>query len=206
MSLEGVSPGVEIGLSGEDEAVRHPNTKGPTLLRSGLRSRVAPAFTHSQAVVMQTFLPYADFLRSAQVLDDRRLGKQRVEAMQIIRALTRPSYGWQHHPAVLMWRGYEEALGSYAVTICSEWCQRGHADTCEAKILDDLEAAAIPVPPRGQKDLGNDGALPRWLGDDDLHLSHQSALLRKDPGRYGSAFAGVPDNLPYVWPVRQVAR
>ena len=32
---------------------------------------------------MQTFLPYADFQRSAQVLDYKRLGKQRVEALQI---------------------------------------------------------------------------------------------------------------------------
>ena len=32
---------------------------------------------------MQTFLPYADFKRSAESLDNKRLGKQRVEAMQI---------------------------------------------------------------------------------------------------------------------------
>ncbi|MDQ1681515.1 MAG: hypothetical protein QOH99_56, partial [Frankiaceae bacterium] len=35
---------------------------------------------------MQTFLPYADFGASARVLDDRRLGKQRVETLQILRA------------------------------------------------------------------------------------------------------------------------
>ena len=32
---------------------------------------------------MQTFLPYPDFWVSAKMLDDKRLGKQRVEAMQI---------------------------------------------------------------------------------------------------------------------------
>ena len=35
---------------------------------------------------MQTFLPHADFDRSAEVLDLRRLGKQRVEVIQIVRA------------------------------------------------------------------------------------------------------------------------
>ena len=36
---------------------------------------------------MQTFLPYADFERTAAVLDVRRLGKQRVEVLQICNAL-----------------------------------------------------------------------------------------------------------------------
>lgn len=37
---------------------------------------------------MQTFVPFPDFARSAAVLDDKRLGKQRVEVLQIVRALT----------------------------------------------------------------------------------------------------------------------
>jgi len=36
---------------------------------------------------MQTFLPYASFAKSAACLDNRRLGKQRVEAMQILKIL-----------------------------------------------------------------------------------------------------------------------
>jgi hypothetical protein len=47
---------------------------------------------------MQTFLPYADFERSARSLDPRRLGKQRVECIQVVRGLTVPGYGWRHHP------------------------------------------------------------------------------------------------------------
>ena len=43
---------------------------------------------------MQTFLPYADFAESARALDQKRLGKQRVEVIQIVRALTRETYGW----------------------------------------------------------------------------------------------------------------
>jgi hypothetical protein len=149
---------------------------------------------------VQTFLPHPDFARSAAALDDRRLGKQRVEAMQVIRALTRPTYGWQHHPAVVMWRGYEEALGRYALTICAEWSRRSFADTCAATIGQDLAAAGAPVPPRSQDELAAAGLLPPWLGDEAFHRSHRSALLRKDPGRYSNLFDDVPDDLPYVWP------
>lgn len=151
---------------------------------------------------MQTFLPLSDFRETARVLDTRRLGKQRVETLQIVRALTRPAYGWQRHPAVLMWRGYEEALGAYGVVICREWVGRGHADTCEVKILDDLVEAGVTVPPRSQHELELAAALPPWLGDEDLHRSHRSSLLRKEPEWYGRFFDDVPDDLPYVWPVR----
>ena len=44
---------------------------------------------------MQTFLPYPDFIASARVLDSKRLGKQRVEALQVLRGLIRPGYGWR---------------------------------------------------------------------------------------------------------------
>src|SRR3712207_7307101 len=37
------------------------------------------------------------------------------------------------------------------------------------------------------------------------HLSHRSALVRKDPARYRPLFPEVPDDLPYVWPVRSQA-
>jgi hypothetical protein len=154
---------------------------------------------------VQTFLPYPDFAASARALDDRRLGKQRVEAMQVLRALTKPVYGWKHHPAVLMWRGYEEALGTYAVEVCREWRRRGYADTCEAKILDDLAAAEVAVPPRDQATLARAGALPPWLGDERVHASHRAALLRKDPERYGVCFDDDPQQ-PYVWPVTKADR
>lgn len=149
---------------------------------------------------MQTFLPYASFAESARVLDDRRLGKQRVEALQILRALTREKYGWQHHPAVLMWRGHEEALASYGLTVCAEWVARGHGDTCAATIGADLVAAGLRAAPRSQEQLAAAGALPGWLGNDAVHASHRSALLRKNPEHYRMRFTDVPDDLPYVWP------
>ena len=151
---------------------------------------------------MQTFLPYPDFAASARVLDDRRLGKQRVEALQVVRALTRPTYGWKNHPAVLMWKGYEEALASYSVAICREWCRRGFADTCQTKVLTELAEAGVRIPPRTPSRLRRARALPPWLGDDAVHRSHRAALLRKNSAWYGRYF-DEPADLPYTWPVRK---
>jgi pyrimidine dimer DNA glycosylase len=136
------------------------------------------------------------------VLDRRRLGKQRVEALQVLRGLTTPGYGWRHHPAVLMWRGHEEALGAYGVAACRAWRALGFADTCEAKLLAELARVGVAAP-RPQQELARAGGLPPWLGDPALHRSHQSSLLRKDPAHYRQHFPGVPDDLPYVWPVRK---
>lgn len=153
---------------------------------------------------MQTFLPFPDFDDCAGVLDDRRLGKQRVEVLQVLRAITIPGYGWRHHPIVRMWRGYEEALAAYGVAICREWCRRGHADTCDAKIR--LEVAGLGISRvRGQAELARAGLLPQWLGDEALHRSHRSSLLRKDPEWYGPLFPDVPPDLEYVWPVERAA-
>ena len=62
--------------------------------------------------MVNTFLPFANFKKCAKVLDNKRLGKQRVEAKQIISILTdaTKTKGWRSHPAVLMWKGHAKAL------------------------------------------------------------------------------------------------
>lgn len=144
---------------------------------------------------MQTFLPFASFARSAAVLDRSRLGKQRVETLQIAKALV-TGEGWVNHPATKMWNGHLHALVCYQRAICFEWrTVRGYRDTCLDKTI---EIAGT---------IGGDGVClpgslhaPPWLGDKDFHRSHQSNLIRKDPKHYGPLFLGVPDDLPYVWP------
>jgi hypothetical protein len=131
---------------------------------------------------MNTFLPYPDFDRSARCLDDRRLGKQRVEALQILNALRRGHGGWIHHPAVLMWSGYEDALRLYMNSCIREWISRGFVNRMP------LAEVEHPV------------TLPPWLGDRGFHRSHRSSLLRKDPSFYGRYGWKVPPDLPYVWP------
>jgi hypothetical protein len=150
---------------------------------------------------MQTFLPYEDFERTAAVLDARRLGKQRVEVIQIVRALTVPTYAWKSHPAVLMWKGHEEALGSYGMAVVERWLQLGFGDTCAETIRADLAAAGVESL-RPQPALRAAGALPWWLGDERLHRSHRSSLLRKDPGHYGPHFPDESSDIEYWWPVR----
>ncbi len=151
------------------------------------------------SVCVQTFLPYADFAASAAALDDRRLGKQRVEALQVLRALTRETYGWKHHPAVRMWVGYERALAAYGLAICEEWVARGHADTCAATMAADLTAAGLPAPVP-QSALRSDTPLPRWLGDERLHRSHRASLVRKDPEFYAERFPEADPDRPYYGP------
>lgn len=136
---------------------------------------------------MQTFLPYDNFAASARVLDRQRLGKQRVEAWQIMLALNGLSKGWVNHPATRMWRGYEEALAQYGDVMCFEWIRRGYRDTLLERFNPFIKH--------------NFPALPPWFGDEALHLSHRSNLVRKMPEHYGDIWPDVPNDLPYVWPV-----
>ena len=139
---------------------------------------------------MQTFLPYEDFEKTAKSLDMKRLGKQRVETMQIMNAILNPEYGWQNHPAVNMWRGHIVSLMDYQAAICSEWTSRGYKDTCLEKSFSLLDQYSPDIR------IGR----PEWVGNYEFHLSHQSNLLRKYPEHYSQYFVNVPDDLPYVWP------
>lgn len=146
---------------------------------------------------MQTFLPLPGLARSAALLDDRRLGKQRVETLQIVRALTRETYGWKRHPAVRMWEGHVPALARYGLAVVEEWLARGHLDTVAATLRHDLALAGLDEPAaEGAVDL------PAWFGDDRLHASHRASLVRKDPDYYAPLFPDADPELPYYWPVQ----
>ncbi len=145
---------------------------------------------------MQTFLPYPSFLASAQVLDRQRLGKQRVETLQILRALELPDYGWQSHPVVRMWRGRTPALMRYGLDCVRVWTGRGHGDSTADQIVE----FAPWVRERTQADLQREGLLPGWLGDERLHRSHRSQLIAKDPEYYRPLFPESPEGLDYFWP------
>jgi len=149
---------------------------------------------------VQTFLPYPDFAVSAATLDSRRLGKQRVEALQVLRGLLVPGYGWRHHPAVRMWHGYEEALARYGLAMCREWTAAGRADTCAASLAASYAEYRPGTRIRAYGELARAGDLPNWLGDQAFHRSHRSALVTKSPAYYRPLFPDVPPHLPYVWP------
>lgn len=135
---------------------------------------------------MQTFLPYPNFVQSAKSLDRLRLGCQRKEVLQLLNVLHNPNTkGWVNHPATRMWRGYEQALVSYGLTICEEWLSRGYKDTCYAKIGAYQSGAVI---------------LPTWLGGR-IHKTHRSALLFKAPEWYSQFGWNDTPVYDYYWPV-----
>ena len=136
---------------------------------------------------MQTFLPYANFTATAKCLDYKRLGKQRVEAYQIHKIVSgeRVTGGWINHPAVLMWHGYEDALALYQNIMIDKWVSRGYNNNMlYLPIADDYE-------------------IPWWIGNDDLHNSHKSNLLRKDIEYYSQYDWDIDSTLPYYWPVER---
>lgn len=134
---------------------------------------------------MQTFLPYKSFKKSFKVLDVKRLGKQRVEAFQILNIILNrtDSKGWRNHPAVLMWFRYPNALKRYFNECVIEWENRGYKNNMNLEII------------RGKI------VYPNWLGDKNFHAAHRSNLLRKDFDYYSKFKWKEENNLPYIWPI-----
>ena len=132
---------------------------------------------------MQTFLPYKSFNKTFKTLDYRRLGKQRVEAMQILNILLgrtdRP--GWRNHPIVRMWDGYAPALQLYHNLCITEWIKQGYNNNMK------LEVITEPI------------IYPHWLGDKSFHSSHRANLLRKDYDYYSKFRWEEDSENPYTW-------
>src|ERR671932_274579 len=95
-----------------------------------------------------------------------------------------------------MWRGHTAGLVVYALAMVRVWRERGFADSTETLIAEFAPDAAAMT----QAEAAAGGLLPSWVGDEELHLSHRSNLLAKDPEFYRSRFPGDPDDLPYKWP------
>ena len=137
---------------------------------------------------MQTFLPYSDFRESLEALDNKRLGKQRVEAYQIISAIAgrtrkdgKPYKGWVNHPCSVMWRGYVNALKLYYNDCIDVWKERGFKNTMEYEHIE------------------GEFVLPNWLGNEKFHSSHRANLLRKDENFYSQFEWGENPEDPYLW-------
>lgn len=138
---------------------------------------------------MQTFLPYADFAKSFDTLDYKRLGKQRVETRQIYDLISGAKDNrWRNHSAVVMWRGYTGALALYHDECIKGWLRRGYNNSMP--LLN-------PDPDTIE--------MPWWIGDEAMHRSHRARLIDKLESHYLSQF---PDdkgfnNGKYWWPVNE---
>jgi len=170
-------------------------------------------------------MPYANFTISASVLDRSRLGKQRVECLQILKALKAGPYKCKScHIAVTHFNSYKTGYHCYncespltktpwynhpAVQMWKKY-ETGLMlylyEICSEWIRrgykDTCWVKAIEVgfrPPNTDEII----LLPDWLGNESFHLSHQSNLLRKNPEHYKQFFMGIPNDLPYVWPSKE---
>jgi hypothetical protein len=137
---------------------------------------------------MQIFLPYPSFRESLKVLDNKRLGKQRVETYQIISAITRrpkldgtPYKGWLNHPCTVMWRNNVPALKLYLNYSIDEWISRGFKNTMS---FEKFEEEIV---------------MPDWFGNQKFHDSHKSNLLKKDFEFYSQYRWQVDPSNPYCW-------
>lgn len=159
---------------------------------------------------MQTFLPFKSFGDSARILDQKRLGNQRGEAIgalylcginkgvdfQTLLKLTDDSCErlWRRfrfHPVIRMWQDHMIWLCIYGMIICNEWTNRGFKDSCRERFVAVVDYLKLT-------DMSD---LPPWLGNTKFHLSHQSNLVRKNPDYYSKLFPFVDGKLRYFWPV-----
>ena len=136
---------------------------------------------------MQTFLPYPNIRKSLKCLDNKRLGKQRVEAFQILNIVLKRTKkkGWKNHPAVLMWTKNPNALKKYLNESIKIWISRKFKNNIKKEII------------RGKIKM------PEWFGNKTFHSSHKSNLLRKDKKHYSKFKWKEKDNLPYFWPTKK---
>lgn len=134
---------------------------------------------------MQVFRPYVDWAKSAAVLDNRRLGKQRVECKQVLNTILRKlglisdgRRGWLNHPVVLMYynggKPYIRDLVGFFNACVEEWVGRGFKSSIS---LTDIEHHLSPL-------NSAEGTPIRRLHE----IEYRRILLVKDPAHYVKAF------------------
>lgn len=131
---------------------------------------------------MMTFVVDGNIIKAVSLLDDKRLGKQRVEAYQLIRILEGHQSSWKSHPALKMWIGYTDGLKYYFNCCVKEWTKRGKKNTM---ILYELPKKVV---------------LPWWTQWDRLIYSHQAMLNRKEPSFYSFSVPEEYLGCGYIWP------
>lgn len=131
-----------------------------------------------------------------EMLDMKRLNKQKVEANQILKASLGLTKGWVNHPAVLMWKGYSNALKYYFNEITKACIRRGfknnmslyefteeQLNNVEYQLIQDYLQNGIPIEASQDKII-----FPWWFQWKPLIYSHKASLLRKFPEYYSFTF------------------
>lgn len=134
---------------------------------------------------MQVFRPYVDWAKSAAVLDDKRLGKQRVECKQVLNVIFRRLglindglRGWLNHPIVLMYynagRPYIRDLVGFFSACVEEWVRRGFRSSISLRDIEHLIATVDST----------EGTPVKRVHE----IEYRRILLIKDPHHYVKAF------------------
>jgi hypothetical protein len=83
---------------------------------------------------------------------------------------------WINHPCIRMWRGYDIALKFYHDCAIAEWIARGYKNTMP--FLTTLVSSILEGGYRWEFDhvhnVYPDYEDPKWLGDENFHLSHRT--------------------------------
>jgi len=134
---------------------------------------------------MQTFVPFADFKKSAAVLDKKRCWKQVVEAKSMIALLENEQIvsRWRNHTAVRQWKGYVNALKEY-FNVFLHHCKEVHC----------INTKMQPMEIKGEI------IYPPWLGYEPLHASHRGRLLEKNFDFY-KQYGWREQPCGYIWAV-----
>lgn len=183
---------------------------------------------------MQTFLPLpwpkngnsnnytslyqlleACFKASCNALDNKRLCKQRVEAMQLInliklrkqlnvhgrlsredkekhftsKGVRMPT--WINHVATLMWEDHLETLCLYMNVTIDTWCSRKNKNgqpTKNTMVKNNINVQLLSLPP--------------FIGNNEFHATHRANLIRKDINFYGTKWHDIPCT-GYLWIIKK---
>ena len=176
---------------------------------------------------LQTFLPFKSFEGSAKILDIKRLGKQRIECLQILNTLSiGPYYKYSRNlfsNAKSSSATEEEFKNPEKRSFGYNYKKTPWYNHPAVQMWKGYETALVEYgfaicrewKQRGYKDSclekidsfdwnkEADTIYPPWLGNETFHLSHKSNLVRKKPEYYRPIFGkDIPDDLPYHWPTK----
>lgn len=145
------------------------------------------------------------------MLDQARLGKQRVEAYQIVLAYEEATKrnpakysGWLNLPAVRMWDGYLPALYVYGILNCMVWRKAGHEDS----LLEQFQLRRriwLSTQNNGGDSASAQPRRPWWFGHPAMVRTHQTKLYHKNSAAWVEQHKTAtakhePMKLPYLWP------
>lgn len=137
--------------------------------------------------MVNTFILTNSPKNCVKLLDYRRLGKQRVEAKQIIDAIENPkSNGWSNHPVTKMWKNDVLGLKYYFNCCVDEWIDRGYKNTMIKYIIEFDD----------EKDI-----LPWFYYNKQIQESFKASLLRKNPEYYNDKIMCEEEYMlnGYIW-------